>query len=103
MAINFNDLKVTRYIRAPQPFVLTSPVGDQSPEQKFQAFTKYIEEEFRRVEQSITSLAIASPQVAIKEPTDPSTGLIRYAKSPWNPLGTGNAWVYWDGSNWVAL
>lgn len=103
MAINFTDLKVESYRRSPQPFPLASPVKPLDPDQKIEEFRKYIEEELRRIEKSLETLTIAAPQVAIKEPSDKLLGMVRYAKSPWNPLGTGNGWVYWNGSAWTAL
>ena len=103
MALDFNDLKVEGYRRLPQPFPISSPVSPSSPDQKIEALRKYIEEEFRRLEKSLETLVYAAPQVAVKEPDKKQKGLIRYAKSPWDPLGTGDAWVYWDGSAWTAL
>lgn len=103
MAIDFNDLKVQGYSRAPQPFPLAAPASPQTPDQRIDALRLYVEEELRRLERSVNSLVYAAPQVAISEPDKKSKGLIRYAKSPWNPLGTGNGWVYWNGSAWVAL
>ena len=103
MAINFNDLTVTNYRRAPQPYSLTTVNTDVSNLKRLQDLKMYLEEEFRRIEGSISSLTYAAPQVAIDEPDQKSKGLIRYAKSPWNPLGTGDGWVYWNGSAWAAL
>lgn len=103
MAISFNDLKVEGYRRSPQPFPIVSPVASASPDRKIEELRKYVEEELRRLEKSIETIVYATPQVAIKEPDKKQTGLIRYAKSPWDPLGTGDGWVYWDGSAWAAL
>lgn len=103
MAIDFNDLKVQGYSRAPQPFPLAASVSPQSPDQRIDALRHYLEEELRRIEKSIDSLVYAAPQVAVREPDKKPKGIIRYAKSPWNPLGTGDGWVYWNGSAWTAL
>lgn len=103
MAITFNDLKVKGYRRSPQPFTIASPVSPASPDRKIEDLRRYLEEELRRLEQSIETIIIAAPQVAINEPDKPLLGMVRYAKSPWDPLGTGDAWVYWDGSAWTAL
>lgn len=63
----------------------------------------YLEEELRRIEQCLSDLIRAVPQVAYKAPDDPQEGMIRYAKAPWNPLGTGNGWVTYKNGAWVAL
>jgi hypothetical protein len=41
------------------------------------------------------------PQVATAAPLYPAEGMIRYAKSPWNPLGTGEAWVSFIDGSWT--
>jgi hypothetical protein len=63
----------------------------------------YLEEELRRVEQTLADVLRAVPQVVYMEPTNPGEGMIRYAKAPWNPLGTGDAWVTYKAGVWVAL
>lgn len=90
MAFDKNDLKVTTYRRASQPILKDG-------------LASYMETEFRKIEDSISSLNIAAPQVAFKEPDQKLLSMIRYAKSPWNPLGTGDGWVYWNGAAWAAL
>jgi len=102
MAYEKNDLSVVRYRRASQPLptdgTMTSKVGPE-----FKKLQTYLDSEFKRVEDSLNTLSDAAPQVAFKEPDVKKLGMIRYAKSPWDPLGTGNAWVWWDGSAWTAL
>lgn len=64
---------------------------------------RYLEEELRRVEQAISELARAVPQVAYSAPANPAEGMIRLAKAPWQPLGTPRAWVEYKAGAWVAL
>ena len=63
---------------------------------------RYIQDEFQRIGQSISTIADAAIQVAEAPPANPVKGMVRYAISPWNPLGnrfsglvvyTGNAWA----------
>jgi hypothetical protein len=103
MAINFNDLKVEGYKRSPQP-ISSSSLSSKTVDQKLDDLRAYIEEELRRIEKSIATLVLAAPQVAIKEPDVKMIGMVRQAKMPWNPLGTGvDTYVKWTGSSWVAL
>lgn len=102
MAYQNDDLRVVGYRRASQPS-LNHGKSIEDVEKAHRNLHTYLAEEFRKIEASIQSLAAAAPQVAFKEPSPPSLGMIRYAKSPWNPLGTGEGWVYWDGSAWAAL
>lgn len=102
MAYQNDDLRVVGYRRASQPS-LSHGRTPEDIEKAHRNLHVYLAEELRRIEQAIQSLTAATPQVAFKEPSEPTLGMIRYAKSPWNPLGTGNAWVYWNGSAWAAL
>ena len=64
----------------------------------------YIQEELREIEASIKSLADASTQVTDREPTNPRTGMVRYAVYPWEPLGSGvSKLVVYNGTAWVAV
>jgi len=64
----------------------------------------YIQEEFRRIEQSLSTVAEASIQVAEAPPANPVKGMVRYAVSPWNPLNNGyNGLVVYNGTAWVAV
>ena len=102
MAYNKNDLKVTTYRRASQPLATDGTLNSKvAPEIK--KLQTYLDTEFSKVETALNTLTDAAPQVAFKEPAVKKLGLIRYAKSPWNPLGTGDGWVYWNGSAWAAL
>lgn len=65
---------------------------------------EYLDDELYRVEVAINSVADLVPQVSDYAPSSPRIGMIRYAIDPWDPLGTGQpAWVYYDGTAWVAL
>jgi hypothetical protein len=65
---------------------------------------RYIQDELRRIETSIRSLATASIQVAEDEPENPVKGMVRYAVSPWDPLGTSfEGLVVYNGTSWVAV
>ena len=50
---------------------------------------RYISDELQRIEMSTTSLANASIQVSDNPPSGPVKGMVRYAVSPWDPLGNG--------------
>lgn len=102
MAYQNDDLSVTRYRRASQPLPTSGTlIASVPPELK--KLQTYLDSEFRKLEDSINTLADAVPQVALREPTVKKIGMIRYAKSPWDPLGSGDGWVFWDGSAWAAL
>lgn len=65
---------------------------------------RYFQEELQRIEIAITSLAQAATQVTDSEPEAPVKGMIRFAASPWDPLGTGfEGLVVYDGSAWSAV
>ena len=59
--------------------------------------------EFRRLQSTVVVMRDLVPQVATAAPRNPVNGMIRYAKAPWNPLGTGNRWVQYLGGAWVAF
>ena len=64
----------------------------------------YIQEEFRRIEQSLSTVGDASIQVAEAPPANPVRGMVRYAVSPWNPLSNGfSGLVVYNGTAWVAV
>lgn len=102
MAYDINDLVVVPYRRASQP-LLSHGKSPQEVERAHKNLHVYLGEEFRKLEQTLATLVNATPQVAFKEPSQKMLGMIRYAKSPWDPLGSGDGWVYWDGSAWTAL
>lgn len=95
--MDINDLKVVSYRRASAPLLSRS----QSPE--IINLNTHLADELRKLETSLATLINAAPQVANEAPEKPMKGMIRYAVSPWNPLGSGDAWVWFDGSAWVAF
>lgn len=102
MAYDINDLVVVPYRRASQPLLSHGGTPEEA-ERAHRNLHTFLAEEFRKLETTIATLQNAAPQVAFKEPDGKLLGMIRYAKSPWDPLGTGDGWVYWDGSVWAAL
>lgn len=65
----------------------------------------HVHDELRKIENSLRRLNALIPQAADAEPTEKYIGMQRYALfATWNPLGgAANAWVYWNGTAWVAL
>ena len=86
------NLLVSRYVRRQIPRLEADNLGP------------YIQEELRELETCIRSLVDASIQVADREPDGVRVGMVRYAVSPWNPLGNGfTGLVFYDGTSWVAV
>jgi hypothetical protein len=86
------NLLVSRYVRRQLPNLDPDAMG------------RYLQDELREIESSIRSLAEASIQVADREPSGQRKGMVRYAVSPWNPLGNGTVGlVVYNGSAWVAV
>lgn len=64
----------------------------------------FLREEFQNIETSIRTLVEACPQVTNKEPESPRRGMVRYAVSPWNPLGNAyEGLVVYNGTTWVEV
>ena len=65
---------------------------------------RYFQDELARIETAIRSLVVASPQVSDDPPDNPIKGMVRYAVSPWNPLGNGyEGLVVYNGTAWVQV
>ena len=65
---------------------------------------RYIQDELQRIEQSINTVTDAAIQVAEAPPTNPVKGMVRYAVSPWDPLGDGSTGLMvYNGTAWVAV
>ena len=92
MATNsVTDVTITTYVRRPTPNL------DES-------FRLYIGQEFQAIENAINSIIQGTIQVADNPPEKPKKGMVRYALSPWNPLGTGYiGLVVYDGTNWASF
>ena len=66
-----------------------------------ESFRTFVPGELQQIERSIKSLADAVPQVAEVAPDKPRKGMVRYAMSPWNPLGNGQeGLVVYNGTAW---
>lgn len=86
------NLIVNRYVRRQLPTLRNDDVG------------RFLQEELRELEASIQSLVDASVQVTDREPEGLRKGMVRYAVSPWNPLGNGTqGLVVYNGTAWVAV
>jgi hypothetical protein len=59
--------------------------------------------ELFRLQTVVQSLLVVVPQVAVEPPRTPLEGMIRLARTPWNPLGPGDRWVQYRGGSWVAF
>jgi len=65
---------------------------------------RYIQDELQRIEQSINTVTDAAIQVAEVPPANPVKGMVRYAVSPWDPLGDGSTGLMvYNGTAWVAV
>lgn len=67
------------------------------------ALEPYLDGEFERLERAIQELVELAPQATDSPPQNPRVGMIRAAVEPWDPLGDGTVWVWWDGNSWQAL
>lgn len=84
--------------------LVSTYVRRQSPSLDPEFLPNYLQEELRELEAAIRSLSEASIQVSDREPTSPLKGMIRYAVSPWNPLGNGTqGLVVYNGTDWAAI
>lgn len=65
---------------------------------------RYIQEELRRIQTAVGSLANAAIQVTENAPDNPVRGMVRFNVSPWDPLGDGSeGLVVYNGTAWVAV
>ena len=65
---------------------------------------RYFQDELARIEAAVGSVANAAIQVAEDAPDVPQKGMVRYAVSPWDPLGNGyEGLVVYNGTAWVAV
>jgi hypothetical protein len=68
----------------------------------FAPFGQYADQQYEGIEKALRSLSILAPQVSDREPSPPLKGMIRYAIAPWNPIGAGDGWVFYDGTAWTS-
>ena len=92
MAVNDKtEVTVTDYIRSQRPVVADD-------------ITKYIFNELQRIQTSVGSLTNAAIQVSDRAPDNPQKGMVRYNKSPWDPLGdSSEGLIVYSGTAWVAV
>lgn len=65
---------------------------------------QYLSDEFQNIENTLQGSADANLQVADVEPEKPKKGMMRYAVSPWDPLGNSTqGLVVYNGSSWEAV
>lgn len=87
-------MALTRQDAVPVSFVRGTPPQDPKK------LVLYLMSEIERLETSMATLVQICPQVADTPPVPSLNGMIRWAKSPWNPLGTGDALVKYTGGAW---
>ena len=90
MATNtVTDLVVNQYIRQPVP---------QDPE----GMAVYLSGQLQEIENSMKTVGEGSLQVVDQPPARPLKGMLRYAVTPWDPLGTGfQGLVVYSGNAWL--
>ena len=65
---------------------------------------RFVTDELESIQMSFGTNNNFLPQVANQEPAQLYRGLIRYCKSPWDPIGTGyEGLVTYDGTTWARL
>lgn len=85
------DVVVSGYNKRPLPTTL-------------EALRVYLSLELQALEKTLRSLEESALQVADAAPSNPKKGMLRYAVSPWDPLGDGSTGlVVYDGSSWTTL
>ncbi len=92
MATNeITDVVINPYTRRPIPSLE-------------QSIKLYIANELQSIENALKSVIEGSVQVIDDAPDKPKKGMIRYAVSPWNPLGNGyEGLVVYNGTAWVQV
>ena len=69
-----------------------------------EALRLYIAQELQTLETTIRSVIEGAVQVLDDEPDNPKKGMVRYAVSPWNPLGNNyQGLVVYNGTAWVQV
>ena len=83
------DLVVNQYIRQPVP-------------QSKEGMDIYLSGQLQEIENSMKTVGEGSLQVADAAPERPLKGMLRYAISPWDPLGSGfQGLVVYSGTAWL--
>ena len=85
------DVTVSTYTRRPVPSLEASLI-------------LYLAQELQAIENAVKSVIEGTVQVADNPPDKPKKGMVRYAVSPWNPLGNNyQGLVVYNGSTWVQV
>lgn len=92
MATNeITDVVINPYTRRPIPSIEASII-------------LYLATELQTIENSLKSIIEGSIQVIDNPPNKPKKGMVRYAVSPWNPLGNNfEGLVVYNGTAWVQV
>jgi len=92
MATNeITDVVINPYTRRPIPSIEASII-------------LYLANELQSIENSLKSIIEGSIQVIDNPPDKPKKGMVRYAVSPWNPLGNNyEGLVVYNGTAWVQV
>lgn len=90
MAVNDkNNVVINGYLRG------KAPIFDEG-------FARYLQDELQRIENSIRSLSVGGVEVLDEPPANPIRGMVKYAISPWDPLGdSSEGLVVYNGTAWV--
>lgn len=91
------DAKPTTYKKVAAP-----TIEKEEFRNTFAPFGQYADQQYDGIERALRSLSVLAPQTSDREPSPPLKGMIRYAIAPWNPIGAGDGWVYYDGSAWTS-
>ena len=84
--------------------LLVQDYSRQQYPQLEEGIQRYIQEELRRIQTAVGSLANAAIQVTENPPDSPVKGMVRFNISPWDPLGDGSeGLVVYNGTAWVAV
>ena len=85
------DVVINPYTRRPIPSIEASII-------------LYLATELQTIENSLKSIIEGSIQVIDNPPDKPKKGMVRYAVSPWNPLGNNyEGLVVYNGTAWVQV
>jgi hypothetical protein len=85
------DVTVSTYTRRPVPSLEASLI-------------LYLAQELQAIENAVKSVIEGTIQVADNPPDKPKKGMVRYAVTPWNPLGNNyQGLVVYNGSSWVQV
>lgn len=91
-------------INEKQDMIVNGYVRGQFPVLNLEDVRRYIQDELQRIESFARQASEAAVQVADTAPNSPLRGMVRYAMSPWDPLGNGySGLVVYNGTSWVAV